>query len=138
MNEEVVSRKGRGKGLRPRVGLLKSRVLESWPAQHGDGLCPWLLAWLEFVKLDHIQPNPLDACAAHVNRSRRPVREIDDPPWDHRSPVVDSDDYTVAVADVGDLDASAQRQSKMGRRQVKHVIGLAAGRGASVEVLPIP
>ena len=59
-------------------------------------------------------------------------------PGRDRSAIVDPDDDRAQIAQICDLNKAAQRQLRMRRRELEHVVGLTAGRRLAVEQSAVP
>src|SRR5690606_33718735 len=72
---------------------------------------------------------------AQLDRSG--VAEVDDAALVERAAVVDPHHYRLAVVEVGDAGEAGQRQALVGGTEGVHVVHLAAGGAAAVELLAV-
>jgi hypothetical protein len=66
------------------------------------------------------------------------VGEVDNPAGDNRSSIIDPDIDNSPVAEVGHTYPAAERQSRVSRSQIVHLIGFTAGRGTAFKFFSIP
>src|SRR5215471_9980315 len=96
--------------------------------QNGD--CWWLL--------HQIQTDLLDSAAFHAESLCGSIGDVDDSAVYHRATVIHANNDGAAVADVGDLNVSPERQHGMGRGEVVHVISFAACGFLALEIASVP
>src|SRR5579883_3264559 len=68
-----------------------------------------------------------DAVVLHAESLCRAAREIDDAAVDIRSPIIDTHHDRAPIVEVRDAHDTVERQGAVRRRQIVHVIALAAG-----------
>src|SRR5712671_5913635 len=86
------------------------RERRHWRVVDGYSLVVWCLLasmrqlGIRLGRLHHIQTHTLQALRTELQRLGSAIRQIDDPAWDDRSPVVDPHDYGPPIAQVRDPD----------------------------------
>src|SRR6202023_2459362 len=66
------------------------------------------------------------------------VGKVDDPTVYDGTPVIDANDYGLAVPQIGDLDEGAQRKFGVSGSEIAHVEGFSTGCLFPLELLSIP
>lgn len=93
----------------------------------------WLpdhLDWLQHLDLH--RHNPI---GNHLDLPRGYHRQVNDPAFDKRATIIDPNQHTLAVLEVGDPNHRVERQLLMRRRTVQGVVSLTIG-GESPDIPP--
>src|SRR5712691_6067694 len=88
--------------------------------------------------LDDVQADLLQPAVLEFQDLRGAIRQIDNPPSYDRATIVYLNHDRPSVAQVGDPHIASQGKGWMSGGHVVHIVVFAAGRGFSVEILPIP
>jgi len=80
----------------------------------------------------------LKALILEVEHFGGAIGEVDNPAGDNRSSIIDPDVNDSSIMKVGDSYPAAERQSRVSRGQIVHLIGFTACSGSAFKVLSIP
>ena len=108
----------------------------------GSGLAGWLggqrapLGGIGGIQQFHFD---LGVALPHIAQlAGRQVGQVDQPPAQERSTIIDAHDHRTSVVQPRDARVAGQRQRRVGGRHLVHVVGFTRGRGLAMKALPIP
>src|SRR5579862_2914003 len=101
---------------------------------HGDGL----VSRLYIARINQVQTDALQPSLFEFQGLGGAVGQVDDPAGNDRSTVVDPDDDSPAVTQVGHPDVASHRKRKVSCGHVVHIVRFSAGGRLSVKNLAIP
>lgn len=86
---------------------------------------------------NNLNPNLDHAAIDEIQQLRRPAGDVDDPPVDEGSAVIDAQADRPAVCPIGDTDLRSEREGSVRPREGVAIIGFPVGRQVAVQAVVI-